>query len=138
MEEDKGYTIPQVAERLGRSTRQVRRYILDGKLSARTISGKWGPEYRIDEIPEELIHPGKTSEKEEESDNNQLALQMLDSITAEYKAKINELESINLKMAMELGKSQAKCEELDKQVKLLTAPKETRHRSFIDILLRRK
>lgn len=127
MEEDKGLTIPQVAEKIGKSSRQVRRYILDGSLPARTIQGKFGPEYRIDDIPEALYRKDQkmttdTLPREEIDKDTSLALQMLDSIESGYKAKITELEAVNLNLAIELGKERARREELENRVKLLPGP----------------
>jgi excisionase family DNA binding protein len=41
-EELEGYiTVPEVAQKMGRSTEQVRRYLREGKLSGRRIGGQW-------------------------------------------------------------------------------------------------
>jgi predicted transcriptional regulator len=143
VEEDKGLTIPQVAEQLGRSPRQIRRYILEGSLLARTIQGKFGPEYRIDTIPEALykIIKDRKSESKTEAKTNEeqthLALQMLDSITGEYKAKIQELEAVNLNLAIELGKERARREELENRIKLLPGPSAGPRRLFLNRIVGR-
>ena len=41
-----GYTLREAAERLGLSARQVRRYVLDGRLPAVLVPGPRGREYR--------------------------------------------------------------------------------------------
>ncbi len=143
LEEDKGLTIPQVAEQLGRSPRQVRRYILDGSLPARTIQGKYGLEYRIDNIPEALYKTIKDRNTSNETatktpeDQTQLALQMMDSITGEYKAKIKELETVNLNLAVELGKERARREEAENKIKFLPAPSAGLRRSFLNRVMGR-
>lgn len=59
--ESQGYTVSQVAKKLGVSRRTVERYIHTGKLpkverlEGGMIAGRFGPEYRILEIPEELL-----------------------------------------------------------------------------------
>jgi hypothetical protein len=143
VEEDQGLTIPQVAERLGKSARQVIRYILEGTLQARTIQGKFGPEYRVDIIPEALyktVKDRKTGVDQPEAadkEQTQLALQMLDSITGEYKAKIQELEAVNLNLAIELGKERARREDLERQFKQLPGGREARPKSLLERILRR-
>jgi excisionase family DNA binding protein len=42
-----GYTLREAAERLGLSARQVRRYVLDGRLPAVLVPGPRGREYRV-------------------------------------------------------------------------------------------
>ena len=53
--EGQGYTVAQVAKELGRSERQVERYIAGGRLSAEWVKGKRGRKRLIKEIPEELL-----------------------------------------------------------------------------------
>ena len=50
-----GMTIAQVAETLGVSSRTVRRYIKAGKIAARLVAGPFGDEYRIFDLPPELL-----------------------------------------------------------------------------------
>src|SRR5664279_1112822 len=42
-----GYTLREAAARLGLSVRQVRRYVLDGRLAAVLVPGPRGREYRV-------------------------------------------------------------------------------------------
>jgi excisionase family DNA binding protein len=42
-----GYTLREAAGRLGLSARQVRRYVLDGRLAAVLVPGPRGREYRV-------------------------------------------------------------------------------------------
>jgi len=111
---------------------------LEGRLPARTILGKWGPEYRIDNIPDDLVRYVKGYKVEEDTPNQtQLALQMLDSITGEYKAKVQELEATNLNLAIELGKERARREEMENRIKLLPAPKSLPPKSLLSRILGR-
>jgi excisionase family DNA binding protein len=47
MSEGDGYTLREAADRLGLSVRQVRRYVLDGRLPAVLVPGPRGREYRV-------------------------------------------------------------------------------------------
>jgi hypothetical protein len=123
VEEDKGLTIPQAAEKIGKSERQVRRYINSGALPARLIQGKFGPEYRIDDIPESLRKGAEAPQGNPGPGGDQAALQILQSIEKRYEEKIERLENMNISLALELGKTQARADELENKVKLLAAPK---------------
>jgi excisionase family DNA binding protein len=48
-ESARGYTLREAADRLGLSSRQVRRYVLDGRLAAVLVPGPRGREYRVSE-----------------------------------------------------------------------------------------
>lgn len=139
MEEDKGLTIPQVAERIGKSERQVRRYIYNETLPARLIQGKFGPEYRIDEIPESFLEAIRKPKEETPpgGDQSQVALQMLETIEKRYEGKIERLEGMNITLAVELGKTRARAEELESKVKLLTAPAAPPPKSLLSRILGR-
>lgn len=131
MEEDKGLTIPQAAERIGKSERQVRRYINSGALPARLIQGKFGPEYRIDDIPESLLEWAKSPPDGKGPGGDQVALQILENIEKRYEDKIERLENMNISLALELGKTQARADELENKVKLLAAPTAAPPRPFL-------
>lgn len=49
MGEGDGYTLRDAAQRVGLSARQVRRYVLDGRLPAVLVAGPRGREYRVSE-----------------------------------------------------------------------------------------
>lgn len=139
VQDDNGLTISQVAEQIGKSARQVRRYILDGSLPARMIDGKYGQEYRIDEIPESLYRKerpmaAETPTAEKPQGNTQIAEALLDSIEAIYEKKITALEAVNMNLARELGKSQAKVEELESRLKLLPAPSAAHRRPLLKVI----
>ena len=77
---DKGYTINQVAQKLGVSNISIRRWIKQGKLDATLTKGQYGMEYRVMAIPSDLI--------------NQLA-QPSDDKPLTYEALINEIALLN-------------------------------------------
>ena len=58
-EQHGGYTIDQAAKALGRSKRQVERYIAAGRLGVEYVPGRYGQERRILEIPEDLLAQGQ-------------------------------------------------------------------------------
>jgi excisionase family DNA binding protein len=67
MSEGDGYRLREAADRLGLSVRQVRRYVLDGRLSAVLVPGPRGREYRVseaavDELAAERERRGATRE----------------------------------------------------------------------------
>ena len=105
-----GVTIAQAAKSLGVSTRTVRRFIKSGKMKADLVTGPFGQEYRITELPQQL-------RKEKPVDNTpvQTPTQTMDII--------RELQEKNLALAAQLGVATERIRHLENQVKLLTAPK---------------
>ena len=110
LEEAQGKTIAQVAAELGMSKRQVWRYVQSGKIEATRVQGKYGEEWRIHLIPQELLirrarpKPSPMTPKE--------AMDMLQALTKE-----------NQQLAYQLGQSNERIRQLEAQVLLLTAPK---------------
>lgn len=100
-----GLTIPQVARRLGLSTRTVRRFIKSGKIKAELTEGSYGPEYRIKELPEVLQKP-----------------QPLDNAPIQSHVPvmeiIRELQEKNLALAARLGAATERIRNLESQLKL--------------------
>ena len=108
--------IAQVAKKLGVSTRTVRRYIKAGKIQAELVSGHFGEEYRILEIPPELClteREGKTSSPGQAPGQN--LGQAVDII--------RELQEKNLALAAQLGVATERVRNLESKIKLLAAPK---------------
>jgi excisionase family DNA binding protein len=104
---EQGMTISQAAKTLGVSTRTIRRYIKAGKISATLIAGPFGEEYRIFELPPELI--SQTSSEVTGKDPGQ----MLDIV--------REMHEKNLALAAQLGAATERIRNLENQVKLLTS-----------------
>jgi MerR family copper efflux transcriptional regulator len=121
--------IAQVAAKLGVSTRTVRRYIKAGKIQAELISGHFGEEYRILDIPPELCPteheaeapgPGRTPSQ----GSGQSLVQAIDII--------RELQEKNLALAAQLGVATERIRNLEGKIKLLTAPKQRWWRRFFE------
>ncbi len=105
-----GQTIAEVAQTLGISTRQVRRYIKEGKLEAVLTPGRHGAEWRITYITPSLTKA--RSERRSPDITLKMAMDM-----------VKELQERNLQLAGQLGAAQERIRALEARVKLLTAPK---------------
>lgn len=90
---------------MGVSEKTVRRRIKNGTLRAETIEGKFGPEYRILELP------GDTAAK-----------QTLDINFGQLLGMLDRLQIANRDLAGHLGVAQERIRTLESQVKLLTTP----------------
>lgn len=109
----RGLSITQAANKLGVSTRTVRRYIKAGKINAVLVNGRFGEEYRIIELPSELYlakHEGETPTHGQAP--SQIPVQTLDII--------RELQEKNLALAAQLGAAAERIRNLESQLKLLT------------------
>lgn len=109
VDESQGYTIPEVAQILGVSKRQVQRYLRDGKLQSRLVEGKFGPEHRIDSIPTDI--PGQKRRKSPDKPSD---------VTLAF---VREQHDTILQLSQMLGRAQERILNLEAQVKLLTGPK---------------
>ena len=108
-----GLSIIQAADRLGVSTRTIRRYIKAGKIKAKLIDGRFGGEYCILELPSELHKTGFGSKVTNHSqDPSQIPIQAVDII--------RELQEKNLALAARLGAATERIKNLEEKVKLLT------------------
>ena len=111
-------SIPQAAEKLGVSTRTIRRYIKAGKIEAVLINGRFGAEYRIPQLSPELLHKEPEDakpayDKSTGQTSSQPIGQALDII--------RELQEKNLALAAQLGVATERVRNLENQVKLLAA-----------------
>jgi excisionase family DNA binding protein len=105
-----GMNISQVAKTLGVSTRTIRRYIKAGKLKAELITGPFGEEYRIRELPSEMA-PRKSNGNNPGQNPRQTFGQAMDIV--------RELQGKNLALAAQLGAATERIRNLEGQVKLL-------------------
>jgi MerR family copper efflux transcriptional regulator len=109
-----GMSISQAARTLGVSARTIRRYIKAGKIPAELVSGHFGEEYRILELPPEL-YPAKPGDKA--STPGQAPGQAL----GQAMDIIRELQEKNMALAAQLGAATERIRNLENQVKLLAA-----------------
>lgn len=105
-------TIAQAAKRLGVSSRTVRRYIKSGKIQAQLVSGLYGEEYRILDIPSDLARLGPVDNTPGQTPD-QTPVQAMDII--------RELQEKNLALAARFGVATERIRNLESQMKLLTA-----------------
>ena len=107
-------SIAEAAERLGVSTRTVRRYIKSGKIKAELVLGPFGQEYRIHSIPPGLrkAKPPDNNGGQSTGQTSTLAMDM-----------IRELQEKNLTLAAQLGAATERIRHLENEVKLLTTVK---------------
>ncbi len=110
-----GLTIQQAARALKVSTRTVRRFIKSGKLNAKLVTGPFGQEYRILELPPEL-HKPKPIDNMPYQTSIQSPIQIMDII--------RELQEKNLALAAQLGVATERIRNLENRLSLLTSAKQ--------------
>ena len=109
------FSIAQAAEKLGVSTRTIRRYIKAGKLRADLVNGPFGEEYRIRELPEDLkklepIDPWTALEKRDP----------LAGASSDALGVLRDLQEKNLALAAQLGAATERIRQLEGQLKTKT------------------
>ncbi len=110
-----GLTIPQVARSLGVSPRTIRRFIKSGKINAELVSGPFGQEYRILDLPSNL-HKAKPIDNIPSQATVQTPIQVMDII--------RELQEKNLALAAQLGAATERIRNLEREIRLLTVAKQ--------------
>lgn len=129
------WTIKEAAEALGVSEKTVRRRIKDGTIKAAQTQGKYGVEYRITSL--EDIMP---LDKGLDTDQGQGAVEYVDTgknLAVDKNMEIEggmakaldiikALQEENVKLAAQVGFLQAQLIELDRKVRLLAEPKQSR------------
>ena len=113
-----GISIPQAAEKLGVSTRTIRRYIKAGKIEAELIDGRFGAEYCIPQLPPDLLHKEPEDEK---PDLGQPSGRAPGQSLGQALDIVRELQEKNLALAAQLGVATERVRNLENQVKLLAA-----------------
>lgn len=119
MTDHNGMNINEAADKLGVSTRTIRRYIKSGKIQAHIINGHFGEEYRIPELPEDLLNL-KTGEAEKTPPQppphtgGHSLVQAVDII--------RELQEKNMTLAAQLGVATERVRNLEEKLKLLAPP----------------
>jgi excisionase family DNA binding protein len=133
-------TIDQAARRLGVTPLTVRRQIKAGKVEARRVRGKFGPEWRV------MIAPDEHGSTEQPNADDQASTQQLSAeewsssaqpwadddrstsaliaMVADLHGQIRKLEHERFEMAGRLGYFQSELEHARQTIKALEAPKE--------------
>ena len=109
-------TIAQAAKRLGVSTRTIRRFIKSGKIQAELVPGPFGDEYRIGELPSELRNQEPVDNTHSQT-SAQPPVQLMDMV--------RELQEKNFALAAQLGVATERIRNLEKEIKLLAAPRKS-------------
>ncbi len=124
MENNTSYSIAEAAQALKLSAKTIRRYIKAGKLPSVKVPSKFGDEYRITEIPEEL------KAEAEAIAQSQAKTDVIRAEEAEKGLDAQVLYKDNLRMAAQLGAATAqlsmadeRIKTLEGQVRLLEAPR---------------
>ena len=112
METATSYSISEAAALLKLSAKTIRRYIKAGKLPSTKVPTKFGDEYRITEIPEEL---------KQEAIAQAAAEARVDIVSAEdrddEKLDSQQLYQENIRLAAQLGAATERIRQLEAQIK---------------------
>ena len=109
-----GLTIPEAAKETGLSQRHIRRLIHEGKLEAELGTAKHGQAYYIKSIPEGI---GRYKDK---PDGSGLSDEQTLAIVQGQQKQIEELHDQVMRLTYQLGASEERGRNLERQVKLLT------------------
>ena len=112
METATSYSISEAAVLLKLSAKTIRRYIKAGKLPSTKVPTKFGDEYRITEIPEELKQEALAQAAVEAS---------VDIVTVEDqddKLDAHSLYQENIRLAAQLGAATERIRQMEEQLKL--------------------
>ena len=114
MENTTSYSISEAAEALKLSAKTIRRYIKSGKLPSIKVPTKFGDEYRITEIPEEL---------RQEAEAQAQARAKMDIVPADAEEPDSQLDAQalyqdNLRLAAQLGAATERIHQMEEQIKL--------------------
>jgi MerR family copper efflux transcriptional regulator len=134
--DDQGLTIAEAAKAFGVSTKTIRRHIKDGKIPYVLVQGKYGEEYRIFGLSQEQLKAVKSDDATASEETIEAEKSEAADSTAQDKSPpemapkmaldiITELQKTNLQLAGQLGAAQERIRELESQIRLLNAPKES-------------
>ncbi|MFQ5925252.1 MAG: helix-turn-helix domain-containing protein [Dehalococcoidia bacterium] len=105
-----GLTVAEAAQALGVSQRTVRRQIKSGKIKAVLVPGRFGAEYRIDELEEAANAPAGVDGATPSALDKTLDM-------------IKALQQEKAELYAQVAYFQAQCRHLEDQVKLLVEAK---------------
>jgi MerR family transcriptional regulator, copper efflux regulator len=112
------YSIAEAAELLNLSAKTIRRYIKAGKLSSIKVPTKFGDEYRITEIPEDLKQEAAAQAEA------QAKVDIVPAGDSGNQLDTQQLYQENIRLAAQLGAATERIRQLEQQLKLLEAPRE--------------
>jgi MerR family transcriptional regulator, copper efflux regulator len=112
MDNSASYSISEAAEALNLSAKTIRRYIKSGKLPSMKVPTKFGDEYRITSIPEDL---------RQEAEAQSEAQAKMDIVPAEDSRSSLDAQVLyqeNIRLAAQLGAATERLRQMEEQLKL--------------------
>ena len=113
METKTSYSISEAAALLKLSAKTIRRYVKAGKLPSTKVSTKFGDEYRITEIPEELKQEA-LAQAEAEAEAN---VEIISAEDQNDKLDAQLLYQENMRLAAQLGAATERIRQFEDQLK---------------------
>jgi MerR family copper efflux transcriptional regulator len=111
------YSITEAAELLKLSPKTIRRYIKAGKLPSTKVPTKFGEEYRITDIPQEL----KEEAEDQAVSESKVEIVAADQPSSHLDAQV--LYQENIRLAAQLGAVTERLRQMEEKIKMLEAPK---------------
>jgi excisionase family DNA binding protein len=105
-----GWTVKEVAKILGQSEKTIRRRIKRGEIKAEQMSGKYGMEYRIMDLP-----VNQSMDRSMDIGGNNALVRALDMVRA--------LQIENERLAGQVGFLQAQLGQAQDKIRMLATPK---------------
>lgn len=112
MDNPASYSISEAAEALKLSAKTIRRYIKSGKLPSVKVPTKFGEEYRITAIPEELKQEAAAQLQ------SQAGMDVVPAADARSSLDAQLLYQENIRLAAQLGAATERIRILEEQLKL--------------------
>jgi MerR family transcriptional regulator, copper efflux regulator len=110
MENSVTYSISEAAEALKLSAKTIRRYIKSGKLPSVKVPTKFGDEYRITSIPEEL--------RQEAAAQSQSGMDVVAAADSRTTLDAQLLYQENIRLAAQLGVATERIRQMEEQLKM--------------------
>jgi len=110
--EDASYTISEAAELLHLSAKTIRRYIKAGKLPSVKVPTKFGDEYRITSIPEDLKQEAAAQAEA------QSRVDIVPAGDSPDRLDSQQLYQENIRLAAQLGAATERIRQLEEQIKV--------------------
>jgi MerR family transcriptional regulator, copper efflux regulator len=112
MENSASYSISEAAEVLKLSVKTIRRYIKSGKLPSVKVPTKFGDEYRITAIPEELKQEAAAQAQ------SQSGTDVVSAANARTTLDAQALYQENIRLAAQLGAATERIRQMEEQLKV--------------------